>query len=199
MGKASTVADYIESSQKRKEELLLLREIFQKTKMDESIKWGIPSYGYKKKNLAGMAAFKSYVGIWFHQGVFLKDEQKKLENAQEKTVAMRQWRFNSVAEIQENYDLILHYLEESILNQEMGKEVKPNKKKPLVIPDELKNRMQSDASLKSNFSALSVSKQREYADYISEAKRQETKESRLDKITPMIEKGVGLHDKYKNC
>ncbi|MDG1346786.1 MAG: hypothetical protein P8P77_04140 [Crocinitomicaceae bacterium] len=26
-----------------------------------------------------------------------------------------------------------------------------------------------------------------------------TKESRLEKITPMIADGVGLHDKYKNC
>jgi len=46
---------------------------------------------------------------------------------------------------------------------------------------------------------LSLSKQREYSEYISEAKRETTKVTRLKKITPLIEAGKGLHDKYKKC
>ena len=46
---------------------------------------------------------------------------------------------------------------------------------------------------------LSSSKQREYCDYISSAKRDVTKHGRLEKIKPMIILGAGLHDKYKNC
>ena len=41
--------------------------------------------------------------------------------------------------------------------------------------------------------------QREYADYIESAKREATKITRLEKIIPLIEKGIGLNDKYKNC
>ena len=39
--------------------------------------------------------------------------------------------------------------------------------------------------------------QREYADYVAAAKRDETKQRRIDKILPMIAKGVGLNDKYR--
>jgi uncharacterized protein YdeI (YjbR/CyaY-like superfamily) len=39
--------------------------------------------------------------------------------------------------------------------------------------------------------------QREYADYIAEAKRDDTKLRRIEKILPMIGKGAGLHDKYR--
>ena len=54
-------------------------------------------------------------------------------------------------------------------------------------------------TLASAFKKLTPGKQREYANHISEAKRDATKESRLQKITPMIIEGKGLHDKYKNC
>ncbi|MEL7473318.1 MAG: YdeI/OmpD-associated family protein, partial [Planctomycetota bacterium] len=42
-------------------------------------------------------------------------------------------------------------------------------------------------------------KQRQYNEHVSEAKREETKLKRVEKIKPMILEGVGLHDKYKNC
>jgi uncharacterized protein YdeI (YjbR/CyaY-like superfamily) len=46
---------------------------------------------------------------------------------------------------------------------------------------------------------MTPGKQREYCEYISEAKRDATKLKRLEKIIPMIIEGVGLNDKYKNC
>ena len=59
--------------------------------------------------------------------------------------------------------------------------------------------MQTNLSLANQFKSLTLSKQREYAEYITEVKREETKLNRLQKIIPMIEKGIGLNDKYKNC
>ena len=59
--------------------------------------------------------------------------------------------------------------------------------------------MDTDPDLRSAFEGLTPGKQREYANYIAEAKRDATKESRLEKIVPMIFKGIGLYDKYKNC
>jgi len=46
------------------------------------------------------------------------------------------------------------------------------------------------------FDSFSLSKKRDFAEYISEPKRPETKLTRLDKIVPMILKGIGLNDKY---
>jgi len=122
-----------------------------------------------------------------------------LHNAQEgKTKVMLQWRFHTISEIDIN--LIKEYVLEAIENQKQGKEIKPIRKtKLLMIPELLQNELESNQSLKENFEKFSSSKKREYASYISEAKRETTKLSRLSKIIPMILNGAGLHDKYRNC
>jgi uncharacterized protein YdeI (YjbR/CyaY-like superfamily) len=80
--------------------LIVMREILCSTELKETIKWGTPVYTINDKNIVGLGSFKSYVGLWFYQGVFLKDEAGVLINATEGiTKAMRQWRFNSVEEI----------------------------------------------------------------------------------------------------
>ena len=48
------------------------------------------------------------------------------------------------------------------------------------------------------FDKLSPSCRREYADYIAEAKRPDTKQRRLKKILPMIRGGAKLNDKYRS-
>ena len=59
------------------------REIILATELAETIKWGIPVYTLGGKNVLEMCAFQSYVGIWFYQGSFLNDPNKKLVNARE--------------------------------------------------------------------------------------------------------------------
>ena len=153
-------------------------------------------YTVNGKNVVGMGAFKSYVGIWFFQGVFLQDKQQKLVNAQEgKTKAMRQWRFTALEEIDEQ--LLRQYIEEAIQNQKEGKEVKPERTKEVLIPAELSSALENQAELASCFGQLTPGKQREYAGYIHEAKRADTKVKRLEKIIPMILAGKGLNDRYK--
>jgi len=199
MKKYTSVEDYIESGSKWTKELDTLRGILLKTEFEETLKWSIPVYTINNKNVVGIAGFKDYFGLWFYNGVFLKDEEQVLINAQEgKTKALRQWRFNSIDAIDEQ--LILKYVKEAIENQKLGKEIKPQRnKKAVIIPNELQKALQANADLKIQFTSFSPSKQREYCDYISSAKREATKQSRLDKIIPMISEGVGLNDKYKNC
>lgn len=191
------VDQYILKHNNFSEALNILRAILTSTELEETIKWGAPAYTINGKNVLGLAAFKSYAGIWFHQGCFLKNEEDVLVNAQEGvTKAMRQWRFNSADEI--DAKLVLKYVEEAIQNQKDGKELKPEKKK-LEIPSELDEALKVDKNLSASFQSLSPGKQREYADYINQAKQEKTKLARLDKITPMIISGAGLHDKYKDC
>ena len=193
------VINYITIKEKWKEELELLRKTLLATKMEEAIKWGAPTYVYKNKNIVGLAAFKNYCGLWFFQGGLLKDDHKVLMNAQEgKTKAMLQWRFFSLDEIDVN--LITEYALEAMQNVDEGKEIKPNRaKKELIIPELLKKALDKDEKVKIIFDSFTLSKKREYADYISEAKREATKQNRLEKIIPMILNKIGLHDTYKNC
>lgn len=196
MKRFKTVDDYIANNSQWQNALIKLRDILLSTELEETVKWGSPVYTINGKNVAGLGAFKSYVGIWFFQGAFLKDEKKKLINAQEgKTKGLRQWRFDNIDEIDQ--DLIKAYVFEAIENQKKGKEIKPSKGKALVIPAELESVLNQNKALQIQFNELSLFCRREYAEYISEAKREATKFRRLEKIIPMIMERVGLNDKYK--
>lgn len=197
MEMAKTVEEYLDIHKEYRPLLEKLRSILLSTELKEAVKWGIPTYTVNNKNVVGIGAFKSYAGLWFFNGVFLKDEAKVLINAQEeKTKGMRQWRFASIEELDE--ELIKSYLVEAIQNQKEGKEVKPEKK-PLIIPEEMKEVLASNTPLSEAFDRLTLTKKREFTEHIESAKRAETKQSRLEKIIPMIMDGIGLNDKYKNC
>jgi uncharacterized protein YdeI (YjbR/CyaY-like superfamily) len=159
-------------------------------------KWGIPVYTWNNENITGLAAFKSYVGLWFSQGALLGDDLKLLVNANEKkTKAMRQMRFTSKNEI--NADIIEQYVFESVENFKAGLKIKPDLQKPLIIPDILSSFLRQNSVINEAWNELSLSNKREYAEFISEAKKEETQLKRLAKIKPMILERKGLNDKYK--
>ncbi len=196
MQRHNTVEDYIESAPAWRDELLALRKILLATPLEETVKWGAPCYTHEGKNVVGIGAFKSYVGLWFHQGALLGDPEGVLINAQEgKTKALRQWRFESKKAIKAR--VIKAYVKEAIELQAQGKEIKPARNKSVEIPKELASALAKNKRAKAAFDKLTPGKRREYAEYISEAKREATRVSRIEKIIPMILKGVGLHDKYR--
>ena len=194
------VDQYIQKHDQWKEALSLLRSLIHQSELEEEVKWGGPAYTFQKKNVIGIGAFKNYVALWFFQGSFLKDEQQKLFNAQEgKTKALRQWRFNSIEEVEASKVLIQQYIEEAIQNQKEGKVLKIERRKntEVLIPPLLLEYFNQHPKVVEQFNTFSPSKQREYAEYISEAKREATKLKRIEKISALILEGKGLHDQYK--
>ncbi|RYJ38448.1 DUF1801 domain-containing protein [Flavobacterium anhuiense] len=177
------------------EELILLKAIIDKTELTETTKWGGPVFVYEKKNVLGIGGFKDYFALWFFNGVFLKDEKKKLINAQEEvTKSLRQWRFSSKEEINET--VILEYIKEAIENEKQGKVIKPAKKEA-IVSELLNAEMAKNSDLKSAFEKFSPYKQYEFLEYIETAKQEKTKISRIEKVVPMILANVGLNDKYR--
>lgn len=197
MKKINSVEEYIEEHPHFSEALTLLRKIINTTELTETIKWNAPVYTIDGKNVIGMGAFKHHFSIWFFNGVFLKDEQNLLVTAQEKTKGLRQMRFESINDIDKNS--VLAYVKESIQNQKLGRELKPERTETVVIPEVLKAILKNNKDFNASFKDLTPYKQKEYCEYIATAKREATVASRLEKITPMILKGIGLNDKYKNC
>ena len=197
MKKVSSVEEYIEENSHFGEALSLLRDLINTTELEETLKWNAPVYTLNGKNVVGLGAFKNHFGIWFFNGVFLKDKNNLLEQAQEKTKGLRQMRFESIDDIDKH--AVLAYVTEAIENQKLGKEIKPEKMgKTIVIPKELQIALETNKNFQAAFKALTPGKQREYCEHIASAKQEKTKMSRLEKIKPMILKGVGLNDKYKN-
>lgn len=176
-------------------EIEQLHAIIRKTSLVETTKWGGSVYTHKNKNVLGIGSFKSYFGIWFYNGVFLKDEKKLLINAnEENTKSLRQMRFTSVNEIDEK--LILYYINEAIEIEEKGLVI-PKEKKETIIPELLQNEMDKNQELLSKFNAFSPYKQREFIEHLTSAKQEKTQLARLEKIIPLIVEGKGLNDKYR--
>jgi len=191
-----TVDEYILNVAEGREILIVLRDLIYSTELTETVKWGIPVYTINDKNVVGMAAFKSYVGLWFYNGSFLIDEAGVVINATEGvTKALRQWRFTSVDEIDEQ--LVLRYVNEAIQNQKEGKELKPDRNKPVIIPDELLIEFAEDKELENFFNRFTIGKQREFTEFISSAKQSETRIARVQKVIPLILENIGLNDKYR--
>lgn len=177
------------------EELGILRGIIHKTELIETKKWGGEVYTINNKNVLGIGGFKKFFTMWFWNGVFLKDDAKVLVNANEGvTKGLRQWRFTSKEEINEK--LILQYIIEAIENEKAGLSIKPEKKEALKCPY-FENKLNEDSNLKIAFENFSPYKQKEFWEYMATAKQEKTKETRFEKIKPMILENIGLNDKYR--
>jgi uncharacterized protein YdeI (YjbR/CyaY-like superfamily) len=177
------------------EELSILRNIIAKTELVATTKWGGEIFTLNNKNILGIGGFKSYLGIWFFNGVLLKDETKVLVNAQEGvTKNLRQWRFNSSDDIDEI--LILEYINEAIAIEKAGLSPKPQKK-PSIVSAFFENELKLNPALAKAFEQFSPYKQKEFLEYIETAKQEKTKISRFEKIKPLLLQNIGLNDKYK--
>ena len=195
MRRFSSVDQYIENAVRWHDGLRKLRKILLATGLEETIKWGAPCYTHDGKNVVGLGAFKSYFGLWFFQGALLPDPRNVLVNAQKgKTKALRQWRFTDEAVDEKR---VVEYLQAAIDIQERGERIKPERGRPVEIPPELGGALNGDARAKTAFEKLTPGRRREYADYVAEAKRPETKARRIEKIMPMIRSGAGLNDAYR--
>lgn len=196
MRRATSVDDYIANADNCGQELGRLRDVLRATPLAEEIKWGAPCYTYKNKNIVGIGGFKSYFGLWFHQGALLKDDENVLINAQEgKTKALRQWRMSSDKDIKPA--IIKRYVAEAIALVDLGREIKATRATAIDIPPELQNILRRTKGATAAFRELREGQRREYADYVASAKRDDTKKRRVARVLPMIQAGVGLNDKYR--
>lgn len=174
----------------------LMQQIIVQTPLKKEFKWGTDIYTFQGKNVVGWGGFKSFFSIWFYNGVFLEDKEKVLVSASEgKTKSLRQWRFTLVEDMDEKK--IIAYINESIQTIKDGKELKPEKSIAKEAEGIFKSALDKDNQLQTAFYSLTPGKRKEYIDHIDEAKQEKTKLSRLQKITPLILQGKGLHDQYK--
>ncbi len=200
MERFESVDDYLDAKSEWRDELALLRQLLLSTELEETTKWAMPVYTLAGKNVVGMGAFKDHVGLWFFQGVFLKDNYDKLLNAQEgKTKAMRQMRFAKSDNLDRERELILEYILEAIENQKNGRELTPERQKAILdIPVEFQNELEKNSKIRNAFINLTPGKKRECMDYINEAKRQETRMKRKEKVIQLLMEGKTPMDQYRS-
>ena len=157
--------------------------------VEETIKWGSPHFTYHGM-LAGMAAFQGHCafGFW-NRALSLPD------NAQ----AMGQFgRITALSDLPAD-KVIIHYVEEAARLNEAGIKGRPRPrrpKKPLSAPGDLLSALKKNPKARATFDSFSPSHKREYLEWITEAKGEETRKKRLDTAIAWMAEGKPKHWKY---
>jgi len=164
--------------------------------VEEAIKWGSPSFLYAGGILCSMAAFKQHAsfGFWKHSLVIGAGVERDGMGSYGK--------LGGVSDLPAKKQLIADIKKAMRLNEEGIKAAavrKPAPKPPVEVPADLAAAMQKNARARATFEAFSPSARREYVEWLTEAKREETRQKRLLQAIEWMAEGKERHWKYKNC
>jgi len=185
---------FFEKEKKWHDEVEKLRTIVLDCGLTEELKWGCPCYTFNGSNIVLIHTFKEYCALLFFKGALLNDPDGIFIQQTENVQAARQIRFTSLQEISKLSKVIKAYIYEAIEVEKAGLKPKLKKTGEFKMPEEFRQRLNKNASLKKAFHALTPGRQRGYLLHFSSAKQSKTRESRIDKAVPLILKGKGLED-----
>jgi uncharacterized protein YdeI (YjbR/CyaY-like superfamily) len=160
--------------------------------VEETIKWSMPHFDYDGI-LCGMASFKEHCAfnIWKGSLIVGGGEREAMGNF---------GRITKVSDLPSNM-IMAGYIKQAMKLREDGVKnparSKPRKKAKLVVPTELTSALKKNKKAAAAFEGFPPSHQREYADWISEAKRDETRKRRVDAAVEWMAEGKSRNWKYE--
>jgi uncharacterized protein YdeI (YjbR/CyaY-like superfamily) len=188
------VDEFIDKAKKWQAELTALRTIILDCMLTEDFKWKQPCYTYQNANVVLIHGFKEYCAIMFFKGALLSNDKGILIQQTENVQSTRQIRFTSIKEIAKMKPILKAYIFEAIEIEKAGLKVEMKKSTDLEFPKEFKEALKKNATLKKAFEALTPGRQRAYNLYFSAPKQSKTIETRIEKYTDKIIKGIGFND-----
>lgn len=209
--------------------LAYLRELVHEAcpNVQENIKWSMPSFEYNGM-LCSMAAFKQHVafGFWKHELVVGPDgataNAKRVNKSGAAKNASRDagkadaapvskgksgngmgefGKVRTIADLPARAKLLAYVRKAVKLNEEgvQAPRLVRKPKPPAKVPDDLAAALRRNKTAATNFAAMSPSHQREYIEWIVEAKRPETREKRLATTIEWVGEGKSRNWKYERC
>ena len=189
----SAVDDYINRSEQWPAEISALRPVLLGCGLTEELKWAKPCYTHDGSNIAILQEMKDFLALMFFKGSLLADPDGVLEDQGPNSRSARRMCFTSVDDVVERSDVVGALVREAIDIERAGLQVAPAP--DLVLVEELGRRLDEDPDLRAAFDALTPGRRREYHLYISDAKKPETREARIDRCVPKILAGKGFRDR----
>jgi len=160
--------------------------------VEEAIKWSMPHFVYKGKNIAGMAAFKAHCAVMIHgdgrqetEGMGSYGKITKLEDLPSDEVLSERLR-EAMARIDRG-------------EKEPWRQAPPKPKAEIPIPQDLEAALKANRAAGEFFAKLAPSHRREYLEWITEAKRDETRVKRLNQAVEWLAEGKRRNWKYERC
>ena len=161
--------------------------------VEETMKWSNPHFMYKGM-LGGMAAFKEHCAFGFWKGSLI------LPKADTENAAGHFGRITKVSDLPPK-KVIAGYVKEAMrLNEEGVKSparAKANRAKPIVVPEALEAALKKNARARRTFEAFSPSNQREYTEWIADAKGDDTRQRRVATAIEWMAEGKSRNWKYQ--
>jgi uncharacterized protein YdeI (YjbR/CyaY-like superfamily) len=163
--------------------------------VEETLKWSVPAFMHHGI-LCNMAAFKAHCtfGFWKHD-LIVKDDGTA-------DTAMGSFgRLTSVDQLPSD-KVLAGYLKKAMAFNEAGIKItkpKSKAKKELVIPDYFMAAVKQNKKALAAFEAFSYSHKKEYVEWVTEAKGEDTRRRRLDTAVQWLAEGKSRNWKYEKC
>ena len=161
--------------------------------VQETIKWGAPHFDYRGI-MCSMAAFKEHCAFGFWKASLVLDDK----NSKAQEAAGDFGRITSVADLPPKKAMIGYIKKAMELNEQAVQPKRPPKhpKKSLRVPPYLLAALKKNRKAFVTFESFPPSHKREYVEWITEAKREETRERRLAAAIEWMAEGKAMNWKY---
>ena len=162
---------------------------------EETLKWSSPSFTLDGKILLMMAAFKQHAALNFWRG-------QELGDGSPKAGAMGQFgRLTTVSDLPPDDDLDAMLQEAAALAAKAPapRKAKHQPKPPPEMHPDFEAALGKSPKAKAILNGFPPSAQRDYLEWISEAKQEATRAKRIATAVEWLEEGKRRHWKYQNC
>ncbi len=167
--------------------------------VEETMKWSRPHFLHNGL-LCGMSAFKHHCAFGFWLGEMVLGETCK--PGTENNGAGQFGRITSLADLPGDKQLLAYIKKAVKLNESGAKRTaapRPAGDRELIIPDYLTGALKKNKKAQAAFEAFSYSHKKEYVEWITEAKREETRQKRIETMLTWLTEGKSRNWKYTNC
>lgn len=163
---------------------------------EETLKWGMPTFMYKGKILCGIASFKQHATFGFWQREVTGGAADKEYDA------MGQFgRITSVKDLPAKREFA-QMVKQAMAFIDSGVKAAPklkHPKPPLETPDYFLAALKKNKKALATFDSFSPSNKREYVEWITDAKGDDTRERRLKQAVEWMAEGKVRNWKYLAC
>jgi uncharacterized protein YdeI (YjbR/CyaY-like superfamily) len=163
--------------------------------VEESLKWSMPSFGYRGKILCQMAAFKEHATFGFWQG-------REVTGEAERPSAMGQFgRLTSVDDLPppDELDALIRRAMDLIDSGARVPRPVKHAKPEIEIPDDLAAALAANPAAQATYDGFPPSCRRDYLEWVAEAKRPETRAKRVAQAIEWMAEGKRRNWKYEKC
>ncbi len=167
--------------------------------LEETLKWNSPSWTHEGKLLCGMGAFKAHCvfGFWHKD---MQAELAKLGKSKVGVGGIHRERLVDLSEVPSAAAMkkLMKKAAELALSDKPA--MKRSVPKPEAqVPADLERALALNKAAAAHFQAFTPGKRREYIDWITGAKRDTTRQARLEQAIEWIAAGKSRHWKYESC